>query len=60
MATKVPAPIDTRPLPIKKYADKYGLHPSTIHRALNAGRLRFVTVNKRKLIFPPPVQTAGA
>jgi hypothetical protein len=58
---KAPVPIDTaRPLPIKKYAAAYGLHPSTIHRALNAGRLRFVTINKRRLILPPAIQTANA
>jgi hypothetical protein len=43
-------------LPIKKYAAKYGVHPSTVWRALRDGRLEYVIVNKRKLVLPPIVK----
>jgi hypothetical protein len=44
------------PLPAKKFAAAYGLHPSTVWRAVRDGRLEFVMVGKRKLILPPVVQ----
>jgi hypothetical protein len=43
-------------LPIKKYAAKYGVHPSTVWRALRDGRLEYVMVGKRKLVLPPVVK----
>jgi hypothetical protein len=44
------------PLPTKKFAAAYGLHPCTVWRAVRDGRLEFVKVGKRKLILPPVVQ----
>ena len=44
------------PLPMKKFAAAYGLHPSTVWRALRDGRLDYVVIGKRKLILPPVVQ----
>jgi hypothetical protein len=43
-------------LPTKKYAAKYGVHPSTVWRAVRDGRLEYVVIRKRKLILPPVVQ----
>jgi hypothetical protein len=43
-------------LPIVKYARAYGVHPTTVWRALKAGRLEYVVIGKRKLILPPVVQ----
>jgi hypothetical protein len=43
-------------LPVKLFAAKYGVHPCTVWRAVRAGRLEYVVVNKRKLILPPVVQ----
>jgi hypothetical protein len=43
-------------LPIKKYAAKYGVHPSTVWRALRDGRLEYIMVGKRKLVLPPVVK----
>jgi hypothetical protein len=43
-------------LPMKKYAAKYGVHPSTVWRALRDGRLEYVMVGKRKLVLPPVVK----
>ena len=45
-----------QPLPIKKFAAKYGLHPCTVWRAVRDGRLSYIRVGKRKLILPPVVQ----
>jgi hypothetical protein len=45
------------PLPVKKFAAAYGLHPSTVWRAVRDGRLDYVMVGRRKLILPPVVQT---
>jgi hypothetical protein len=47
------------PLPVKKFAAAYGLHPSTVWRAVRDGRLDYVKVGKRKLILPPSVQRNG-
>jgi hypothetical protein len=44
------------PLPTKKFAAAYGLHPSTVWRAVRDGRLEYVIVGKRKLVLPPVVQ----
>ena len=44
------------PLPTKKFAAAYGLHPSTVWRAVRDGRLDYVVIGKRKLILPPVVQ----
>jgi hypothetical protein len=43
-------------LPTKRFAHKYGVHPSTVWRALRDGRLQYIVINKRKLILPPVVQ----
>jgi hypothetical protein len=43
-------------LPIYKYAEKYGVHPVTVWRALRDGRLEYVQIGKRKLVLPPIVQ----
>jgi hypothetical protein len=43
-------------LPIKKFANKYGVHPSTVWRALRDGRLQYILIGKRKFILPPVVQ----
>jgi hypothetical protein len=43
-------------LPICKYAEKYGVHPVTVWRALRDGRLEYVQIGKRKLVLPPIVQ----
>jgi hypothetical protein len=44
------------PLPTKKFAAAYGLHPSTVWRAVRDGRLEYVMVGKRKFVLPPVVQ----
>jgi hypothetical protein len=44
------------PLPTKKFAAAYGLHPSTVWRAVRDGRVEYVMVGKRKLILLPVVQ----
>ena len=44
------------PLPTKKFAAAYGLHPSTVWRAVRDGRLEYIMVGKRKLVVPPVVQ----
>jgi hypothetical protein len=44
------------PLPMRKFAAAYGLHPCTVWRAVRAGRLEYVMVGKRKLVLPPAVQ----
>jgi hypothetical protein len=46
----------TGALPIAKYAAAYGVHPTTVWRALRDGRLEYVVVNKRRLVLPPVVQ----
>jgi hypothetical protein len=43
-------------LPTKLFAAKYGVHRCTVWRAVRAGRLEYVVVNKRKLILLPVVQ----
>jgi hypothetical protein len=45
-----------RALPISKYAAAYGVHVTTVWRAVRDGRLEYVVVGKRKLILPPVVQ----
>jgi hypothetical protein len=47
-------------MPITKFAAAYGIHPTTVWRALKAGRLQYVIVGKRKLVVPPPVQKTAA
>jgi len=49
----------TGALPICKYAAEYGVHPTTVWRALRDGRLEYVVVGKRKLVLPPVVQRSG-
>jgi hypothetical protein len=44
------------PLPTKKFAAAYGLHPSTVWRAVRDGRLEYVMVGKRKFVLPPVVR----
>jgi hypothetical protein len=44
------------PLSTKKFAAAYGLHPSTVWRAIRDGRLAYVMVGKRKLVLPPLAQ----
>jgi hypothetical protein len=51
MATSEP-----KALPITKFAAPYGIHPSTVWRALKEGRLNYVVVGKRKLVLLPVVQ----
>jgi len=46
----------TGALPIGKYAVEYGVHPTTVWRALRDGRLEYVVVGKRRLVLPPVVQ----
>jgi hypothetical protein len=53
---QTPFPQQT-PLPIKRYAAAYGVHPSTVWRALRDGRLQYIIVGRRKLILPPVVQS---
>src|SRR6516225_5526205 len=43
-------------LPTKTFAAKYGVHPSTVWRAVRDGRLQYIVVGRRKLILPPVVQ----
>jgi hypothetical protein len=50
----------TGALPIKKYAAEYGVHWTTVCRAIRDGRLEYVVIGKRKLVLPPVVQRAGA
>jgi hypothetical protein len=50
---------EPRAMPITKFAAAYNIHPTTVWRALKAGRLQFVVVGKRKLVIPPPVQDSG-
>jgi hypothetical protein len=51
--------LEQRALPIGKFAKAHGISPCTVWRALKAGRLQYVVVNRRKLILPPPVQKAA-
>jgi hypothetical protein len=46
----------TGALPIAKYAAEYGVHPTTVWRALRDGRLEFIVIGKRRLVLPPIVQ----
>jgi hypothetical protein len=46
----------TGALPITQYAAEYGVHPTTVWRALRDGRLEYVVIGKRKLVLPPVVQ----
>jgi hypothetical protein len=46
----------TGALPIARFAAEYGIHPTTVWRALRDGRLEYVVVGKRKLVLPPVVQ----
>jgi hypothetical protein len=48
----------TGALPIKKYAAAYGVHPTTVWRALRDGRLEYVQIGRRRLVLPPVVQRA--
>lgn len=51
MATPEP-----KALPITKFAAAYGIHPTTVWRALKEGRLNYVVVGKRKLVLLPNVR----
>jgi hypothetical protein len=51
---------EPKALPITKFAAAYGIHPTTVWRALREGRLDYVIVGKRKLVLAPPVQKAPA
>jgi hypothetical protein len=46
----------TGALPITRFAAEYGVHPTTVWRALRDGRLEYVVIGKRKLVLPPLVQ----
>ena len=46
-----PAQQSTAALPIKKFAAVYGLHPSTVWRAVQAGRSRFVALAFMPIFF---------
>jgi hypothetical protein len=48
-----------RALPITKFAKAYGVNPSTVWRALRAGRLKAVVIGKRKLVLIDSVQSAS-
>jgi hypothetical protein len=48
----------TGALTIKKFAAEYGVHWTTVWRALRDGRLEYVVIGKRKLVLPPVVQRA--
>jgi hypothetical protein len=45
-------------LPITAFARAYGINPSTVWRALRAGRIKAVTIGKRKLILLDSVESA--
>jgi hypothetical protein len=45
-------------LPIKSAV--YGVHLSTVWRALRDGRLEYAVVGRRKLILPPVIQRENA
>ena len=49
----------SRPMTISKFAAAYSIDPSTVWRELRDGHLKFIVVNKRKLILPPAVQQAA-
>jgi hypothetical protein len=51
--TATPEP---KALPITKFAAAYGIHTSTVWRALKEGRLSYVVVGKRKLVLLPVVR----
>jgi hypothetical protein len=43
--------VERRALPIMAFARAYGVNPSTVWRALRAGRIKSVMIGKRKLIL---------
>jgi hypothetical protein len=43
--------VERRALPITAFARAYGVNPSTVWRALRDGRLKAVTIGKRKLVL---------
>jgi hypothetical protein len=53
------ASTEPKALPITKFAAAYGVHPTTVWRALREGRLTYVVVGKRKLVIPPAIQKAA-
>ena len=50
--------VERRALPITAFARAYGINPSTVWRALRAGRIKAVTIGKRKLILLDSVESA--
>jgi hypothetical protein len=50
--------VERRALPITAFARAYGVNPSTVWRALRAGRIKAVTIGKRKLILLDSVESA--
>ena len=40
----------------RRVGARYGVHPSTVWRAVRDGRLQYIVVGRRKLILPPVVQ----
>jgi hypothetical protein len=49
--------LEPKAMPITKFAAAYGIHPSTVWKALKEGRLQFVVIGKRRLVIPPTVQS---
>ena len=47
-------------LPTKRFAARYGVHPSTVWRAVRDGRLQYIIVGRRRLILPPVVQSENS
>jgi IS30 family transposase len=43
--------VERRALPIQAFARAYGVHPVTVWRALKTGRLKSVTIGKRRLVL---------
>jgi len=42
---------DVRALPVLPFARMYGVNPTTVWRALKSGRLKSVTIGKRRLVL---------
>lgn len=42
---------DVRALPIRAFARAYGIHEVTVWRALKAGRLKSITIGRRRLVM---------
>jgi hypothetical protein len=51
--------LEPKAMPITKFAAAYGIHPSTVWKALKEGRLQYIVIGKRKLVIPPTVQSTS-